>query len=166
MGLFERIKSALGFGASTSGSRASTPDRSSPGEETTTDGEPATGSTEASTETESSDSTTEDVDVTVEHEPDGADDRGPDAATEKPGADDHEPDTDAEDAVKGTDTGATTGADLQDVKGIGPTYAERLREAGVEGVDDLAGGDAAAIAEASGIAESRVQKWIDRAKTY
>jgi predicted flap endonuclease-1-like 5' DNA nuclease len=57
-------------------------------------------------------------------------------------------------------------ADLEDIKGIGPAYAERLREAGVEGVGGLADADVTAVAAESGIAESRIQKWVDRARTH
>ena len=91
---------------------------------------------------------------------------GPDATPEQTQA---EPDTASEDAVKGTDTDTGEGgadADVEDLKGIGPTYGERLREAGYGTVDALAAADADTVADESGIAESRIEKWIDRARTY
>lgn len=138
MGLIDRIKSALGLGTGPS--------------------QPTGGA--------DGPASSDDVDVTVEHEPDTA----------------------SEDAVKGTDT-ATTGAaesgagseteeepgdaeataepveaDLEDIKGIGPTYAERLREAGIADVGALAEADPDALAEEAGIAESRVSNWVERAR--
>ncbi|MFB6296096.1 MAG: helix-hairpin-helix domain-containing protein [Halobacteriales archaeon] len=53
---------------------------------------------------------------------------------------------------------------VDDIKGIGPSYADRLGEAGVETVADLAAADAADLAEASGIGEGRLRKWIERAQ--
>jgi predicted flap endonuclease-1-like 5' DNA nuclease len=159
MGLFERIKAALGLGTSTSQSGADTTTTDSPsrGDDTGASDE-STGPTDSegveneSVRSDASGSAAtddENVDVTVEHEPE------PEV----------EPDTDAEDAVKGTDTGSVD-ADLEDIKGIGPAYAERLREAGVEGVGGLADADVTAVAAESGIAESRIQKWVDRARTH
>lgn len=53
---------------------------------------------------------------------------------------------------------------LTDIKGIGSAYADRLVEAGVDAVDDLAAADAADLSEATGISEKRLQRWIDRAQ--
>jgi predicted flap endonuclease-1-like 5' DNA nuclease len=163
MGLFERIKTALGLGTSTSQSGAGTTTTDSPsrGDDTGASDE-STGPTDSegvenepvrSDASGSAATDDENVDVTVEHEPE--DEPEPEV----------EPDTDAEDAVKGTDTGSVD-ADLEDIKGIGPAYAERLREAGVEGVGGLADADVAAVAAESGIAESRIRKWVDRARTH
>jgi len=119
------------------------------------------------------------VDVTVEHEPEtDSRDTEPDGESaavgerptdSEPAPDAAEPDTASEDAVKGTDTDTGEGgadADVEDLKGIGPTYGERLREAGYGTVDALAAADADTVADESGIAESRIEKWIDRARTY
>ncbi len=64
---------------------------------------------------------------------------------------------DAEDAVAGEDSEA----DVETVNGIGPTFAERLREAGIETVGDLAGYDGAELAEIAETSESRAQDWLD-----
>ena len=161
MGLLERIKSALGFGtsgASAAGKSSNADQRPSSDSDST--GEPTPVEDEAG------------VDVTVEHEPD----------------------TRSEDAVKGTDTAGTgssaavepadtgdaaaesaetdaeanppgEGVDLEEVKGIGPAYADRLRDAGIEDVAALAAADAADLAERSDMGEGRLEKLIDRAKS-
>jgi polyhydroxyalkanoate synthase len=54
----------------------------------------------------------------------------------------------------------STAEDVETVSGIGPTYAERLREAGVETVADLAEHDAPALAEITAAPESRVTDWL------
>lgn len=185
MGLIERIKSALGLGASSSTSQpaASSTDGPSPGEDPGAAGDGASG---------------DGVDVTVEHEPatasedavkgtDTATDDGPTTATDSgPTADGTEAETDtetptgdtvdasggADDAAAGEESsaGAPTDpapdAELEDIKGIGPTYAERLRDAGVDDVGALAESDAAALAEETDIAESRVENWVEQAKLY
>ena len=179
MGLIERIKSALGLETSASspsrpgrtterptptdesdagGEATSVGDASEADDEPTTTAEESTGpATDEPTDQgpiESSPSDDE-VDVTVEHDPDAASDEAV------------EPSTETEDAVKGTETAADEpSADLEDIKGIGPTYAERLREAGIEDVAALADADAASLSERADVPESRVQNWIDRAGTY
>ena len=52
--------------------------------------------------------------------------------------------------------------DLEDINGIGPTYAERLRSAGFETAADLADADPAEIAEIAQTSESSVQDWLDQ----
>jgi len=49
------------------------------------------------------------------------------------------------------------------IKGIGPTYAGRLSDAGIETVDDLAAADAADVAERVDVPEGRLEEWIERA---
>ncbi|MFC5971358.1 class III poly(R)-hydroxyalkanoic acid synthase subunit PhaC [Halomarina salina] len=53
------------------------------------------------------------------------------------------------------------GEDVEVVDGIGPTYAERLRDSGIETVEDLASADVATISETAQVAESRAQEWLD-----
>lgn len=68
----------------------------------------------------------------------------------------------------GADTdGSTKSAsteDVQSINGIGPAYAERLAEADVETVGDLAAADAESIAKTTSIALSRVEGWIEQAR--
>ncbi|WP_136717001.1 class III poly(R)-hydroxyalkanoic acid synthase subunit PhaC [Halorientalis salina] len=54
-------------------------------------------------------------------------------------------------------------ADVEGVNGIGPTYADRLREAGIETVADLADADAATVADAAQVSADRARDWIDQA---
>jgi len=50
--------------------------------------------------------------------------------------------------------------DVETVDGIGPTFAERLRAAGVETTTDLAEYDAAELAEIAETTESRASDWL------
>ncbi|MBX0295865.1 poly(3-hydroxyalkanoate) polymerase subunit PhaC [Haloarcula nitratireducens] len=68
----------------------------------------------------------------------------------------------ATDAAATEDVGTEPAADVETVDGIGPTYADRLHEAGVDTVDDLKGYDAAEIAELAETTESRAQEWLDQ----
>ena len=52
--------------------------------------------------------------------------------------------------------------DVETVSGIGPTYAERLRDAGVETTADLAEYNAAGLAEIAETTESRAEDWLDQ----
>ncbi|WP_435069954.1 helix-hairpin-helix domain-containing protein [Haloplanus sp. C73] len=52
------------------------------------------------------------------------------------------------------------------IKGIGPAYADRLANAGVHSVSDLAAADAADLADAIDLSETRVGRWIDRANEH
>jgi predicted flap endonuclease-1-like 5' DNA nuclease len=57
-----------------------------------------------------------------------------------------------------------SGLDLQAVDGIGPTYADRLRTAGVANVSTLLASDPAEVAEATGASTSRVEDWFGHAR--
>jgi hypothetical protein len=80
---------------------------------------------------------------------------------------------DDETAGDGTDadTSASDGAaasdddrSVQTLKGIGPAYGERLGNAGIETVGDLAGADSERVAAEIDISEKRVTGWIERAR--
>lgn len=96
-----------------------------------------------------------------------------------------EPDTTSEDAVKGTgsDTESSTASpetatedsstpdetddeseSVEVIKGIGPTYRDRLQDSGIETVADLAASDAATVAEAAETSEGRAADWVNRAE--
>lgn len=82
-----------------------------------------------------------------------------------------EPETETESEVEpepapqaDSEPGGDGDAPVQSISGIGPAYAERLEEAGVGTVGELAAADAAELAEATGIGEGRVSDWIERAK--
>ncbi|MDG5778399.1 class III poly(R)-hydroxyalkanoic acid synthase subunit PhaC [Haloarculaceae archaeon H-GB1-1] len=53
-------------------------------------------------------------------------------------------------------------ATVDSVDGIGPTYADRLRSAGIETVADLRSASVAEVAEAADAPESRVEAWLDQ----
>jgi polyhydroxyalkanoate synthase len=64
-------------------------------------------------------------------------------------------------AVRETDVAASF--DLEDVEGIGDTYAGRLRRHGIGSVSELAAADPAAAADAAEASEVLARRWIRRA---
>jgi len=52
--------------------------------------------------------------------------------------------------------------DVDTVDGVGPTYADRLRDAGIATVADLAASEPADVAEITGAPVSRVEDWFDQ----
>ncbi|GGJ00727.1 hypothetical protein GCM10008995_08180 [Halobellus salinus] len=115
--------------------------------------------------------------VAVEHDPDAAQPtpdaateaavKGGDAPTEATSGDtaageskDDAPTGSADDAEPTAD-GAT--ASVETIKGIGPAYAGRLEEFGIETVSELAAADAVEVADGIDVSESRVSDWIGRA---
>ncbi|NND60903.1 MAG: DUF4332 domain-containing protein [Gammaproteobacteria bacterium] len=59
-------------------------------------------------------------------------------------------------------------ARISDIEGIGPTYAEKLKSAGISNTDQLLenGGSAKGrkeIAKASGLTEKQILEWVNRA---
>lgn len=93
---------------------------------------------------------------------------GRSAGSESP---DLSPDADAESTDEDlaetarSDAKAEAGGDesVEEIEGIGPAYAERLREADVETVGDLRGADVTGLADETGLSEKRIDRWIDRA---
>jgi polyhydroxyalkanoate synthase len=70
--------------------------------------------------------------------------------------------TEVEEAVEAV---AVAGSfDLEDLEGIGPTYAGRLRTAGIESVSELAVADGTLVAEVTEASEALAAGWIDRAR--
>lgn len=58
----------------------------------------------------------------------------------------------------------TEGSDLEEVDGIGPTYAERLRDGGIRTIAELAEADPEDIATFAGVGTARAEDWIQQAK--
>jgi predicted flap endonuclease-1-like 5' DNA nuclease len=54
-------------------------------------------------------------------------------------------------------------ADVDTIRGIGASYAERLSGAGVETVGDLVGADVGELAATTDISEKRIGEWIENA---
>ncbi|PSQ20450.1 hypothetical protein BRD04_08480 [Halobacteriales archaeon QS_9_67_17] len=152
MGLLDTIKSALGIGAS----RDQEPD---PGSERAVK-EPVATSTEASGST-----------APVTEEPSNEDDTAVEH-TEATGdvSDQTETEQSAAEPAETTDPAPEAGEEghqhVESVSGIGPAYANRLADAGVESVDDLATADADALAEETGISAKRIGRWIERAEEF
>jgi predicted flap endonuclease-1-like 5' DNA nuclease len=71
--------------------------------------------------------------------------------------------TDPTDADADTDSDAT-GPGLRAVDGVGPTYADRLREAGVVDLPTLLGRDVETVAAVTGAAPGRVEGWFADAR--
>ncbi|WP_251343874.1 class III poly(R)-hydroxyalkanoic acid synthase subunit PhaC [Haloplanus halophilus] len=93
--------------------------------------------------------------------------RSVDEADADSGTADEAPESDTPDAAVAEDVETTeadvAGTDLQELDGIGPAYAERLHDAGVDSVEALADADAATLSADSGIDEGRIRRWIDAA---
>ena len=70
----------------------------------------------------------------------------------------------AEAADGGAVAAPAVDADLQDLEGVGPAYADRLREAGVDDVAALAVADPASLASAVELPEATVRDWVDQAE--
>lgn len=107
----------------------------------------------------------DDMDTELEGHDTGGDDIEIDEAESADGAESSDDMGSTEDAGSSDgSTGAETGASVDEIRGIGPAYADRLSDAGVETVADLAAADAATLADEIGVSETRVGRWIDRAK--
>jgi predicted flap endonuclease-1-like 5' DNA nuclease len=65
-------------------------------------------------------------------------------------------------APKSSDGGGFR-SELTVLGGLGETYAERLHEEGVDSLSAMRGADAARVAAAAGVSESRASRWIDAA---
>nr|WP_268899511.1 helix-hairpin-helix domain-containing protein [Halomicroarcula nitratireducens] len=57
------------------------------------------------------------------------------------------------------------GTPLETIKGVGPTYARRLRQAGFRGIADLADSNVTAVAEAAGVSVEDATNWVEQADT-
>jgi polyhydroxyalkanoate synthase len=70
----------------------------------------------------------------------------------------------AEVHAEDVDPAGAEGSDLEEVDGIGPTYAERLRDGGITTVAELAAADADAVAELAGVDTDRATDWVIQAQ--
>ncbi|MFB6293757.1 MAG: helix-hairpin-helix domain-containing protein, partial [Halonotius sp.] len=52
---------------------------------------------------------------------------------------------------------------LDSIKGIGPAYSDRLHDAGITSISELADGDAEAIGDEISVSPKTVSNWIERA---
>ncbi|WP_331232942.1 PHA/PHB synthase family protein [Natronorarus salvus] len=114
----------------------------------------------------------EDVDAEGEAE---ADDEEPEAAhAQDPAGDETAPEDGELDETSGAADAAEDGDSqsmlsdvdeegLERIDGIGPSYADRLAEVGIEELADLADADADALADEIDVGASRVERWVDQA---
>lgn len=88
---------------------------------------------------------------------------GPATGSTTPEPEPAEPEPAAEPATPGTEAGGA-GEPVDDIKGIGSAYADRLAGAGVNTVEDLADADPAALAADTDLGEGRISTWIEQAR--
>ena len=61
-------------------------------------------------------------------------------------------------------TQAALADDLTEINGVGPAYAERLRDAGVSSFGDLVRADVDVIADAIDVSPEQVADWVEQAR--
>lgn len=167
MGLLQKLKSALGLDASGSPSAGTNTPQDV---DVTVEREPSTESEDAvkGTETsgEPSEGTSESEAPAVEEEtPEVSDDEetvADDDADEETGADDEEETVETVDDVTSSDDDPP----VTEINGIGPAYAERLEEAGISTVSELAAADAEELGEATDLSPNRISGWIEQANSF
>lgn len=165
MGLLKKLKSTLGL-ASTEERQETTvtveyePDATSEAAVKGTD-EPAAAGTDAAGSTESI--TDEPPETPGDDTPSGAVEPGEAVGTASEATEPEPAGGDAASEPAETTGGAAAEPSVEEIDGIGPAYAERLREAGVETVDDLRNADVTELAEETGLSEKRIDRWVDSA---
>lgn len=189
MGVFDTIRSILGLDGSSDGETTELPVGSEPSDgpdidESAAAGTDATTSTDSMTETPSSDPETaaEPAEAgagVTEHSgtetpaAENAEAAGPvpdevepspsqAAEDETHDIEETDADTDADESDADTDADESEGADgesVETISGIGPAYAERLADAGVETVEELRAADASELAEQTELSEKRIAGW-------
>lgn len=112
------------------------------------------------------------TEVTIEREPDrdspeteASDSTGEATAsgTAGAGATDAAAEQASTDTTDATERSGPGSEPTNAIKGIGPTYSERLGEAGIETVADLADADPETVADAAKAGESKAMSWVERA---
>lgn len=105
--------------------------------------------------------------VTVEREPEAESElavKGVEPAQPSTGGDGSDDAADAPSPGESSPGASGAGGRPVDaIKGIGPAYADRLADAGVHTVSDLAEADADELAAATDIGEGRLGTWIEHA---
>lgn len=67
---------------------------------------------------------------------------------------------------KQTEPPAERGESVEKIKGIGPTYRDRLTASGIESIADLAASEPAIVADVAETSEGRASEWIKRAENW
>ncbi len=161
MGLLSTLKSLLGMEEESRSAGS--------GVDVTVEHEPSTESERAVKESDAEHEaeTEEGVDEPVATETDAA------ASTESLVDEEHTDDpTRAAEPAEAASTGeeevpeSVEGEPVTVLKGIGPAYADRLEDAGIESVADLAAADSEELAERVDLSAKRVGRWVDTAQDY
>lgn len=144
MSVFKLIRTMLGLGTAEDEAEGTdvTVEREPAEEEAAAAGADATASTGSTTEEGAAEAGT-----------DVGDDSGTDTAAESAGATDSAP-----------DEPETDDEPVENVSGIGPAYAERLGEAGVDTVGDLLAVDPEELASETDLSAKRIRRWQERAE--
>ena len=56
--------------------------------------------------------------------------------------------------------------DVTEINGIGETYGQRLRDAGIETLSDLAVAEPIEVGDAANVSRGRAANWIESVHTY
>lgn len=75
-----------------------------------------------------------------------------------------EPDAGTRSAAEG-EQAAEAQEDIERIDGLGPTFRDRLTDAGITTMDDLASADPVDVAAAADVSEERAREWIDEASS-
>jgi len=173
MGLLKILKTVMGLNGTGSSTRSSGGDSTRQDVDVSVEHEPepATESESAvkgTTDAETAGATTDTestAEPAVEPETGAEPETEPDSSDEPDATSDDEPESAPADETEAEDP-EIEGADepVDTISGIGPAYADRLGEVGIETVGDLATADAASVAADTDLSEKRVQGWIDNAR--
>ncbi|WP_232701015.1 helix-hairpin-helix domain-containing protein [Halobacterium wangiae] len=179
MGLLSKLKSLLGAGDGdrSAGSgvdvtveRDPSTDAEQADEPTTTDDEPTDTDAGAATEAEhpadpseaDEEPAVEEAEPETEDESETEDEPEADVEEAEPDVEEAEAETEADAAEEDAEP-ADDGEPVTDLDGIGPAYAERLENAGVSTVAELAAADPEELAEQIDLSAKRVGRWVDSA---
>lgn len=172
MGLIQKLKSALGL----DGAQSPEPGTATPGDvDVTVEREPSSESEDAVKGTETAGER-----AGESAEPDFAESAPEESSTESAPIEEAEPAvgdsaeadsagdeaTDEPASASGEDVAEESGDPITDINGIGPAYGQRLSDAGVDSVAELAAADAEELGAATDISANRIQGWIDAAAKY
>ncbi len=108
-----------------------------------------------------------DIDIDIDHEAAVAEGVTPEEAiAEETEAIEETVETEAEADIhaEDVDPAGAEGSDLEEISGIGPTYAERLRDGDIVTIAELAAADAERVAELAGVGTDRATDWVIQAQ--
>jgi predicted flap endonuclease-1-like 5' DNA nuclease len=167
MALLEKIKRKLGFGSESSdqGPRETTVTVEQEAGENAADSRPAGVKTADAASTTPDDEAESGAEETTGGEVDAVDESG-DAAESGDAPSAAAGDTAADDTPVDAAEPRSDGDPVDQIKGIGPAYGERLAEMGIETVDELAAADPVDVADGASVGEKRASRWINRAEQF